>query len=619
MYTSLVGGRDSEVHLPTNTSGQEEYTSLYGWNSTPAQSLISNEVSTATCTPSAGSPSLNSRSIDLEKSDMPPIDPNSKKRGWRFFGSFACLAILNLVCAVDATILSVALPTIATSLHATAIQAFWCGTSFLLCSTVFQPTWAAFSHIIGRKSVLMTALFFFSIGTVLCSVASNIELLLVGRCIQGIGGGGLVGLTYVLLADMVTLRERGKWMSIISLQWAIGSVIGPVIGGAFAEKLSWRWIFWLNIPFCVVSAVGVPICLKLNIKEGSMWTKLKAFDWLGSLLFVASTTSLLIPVTWGGVMYSWNSIRTLVPLLIGLGGLIAFVLYSIFREGDPLIRRSLFNSPTAIVAYFGTLVHGICVWSILFYMPLYFEVAKNYTPIQSGIGLFPMTFTTAPAAVVVGLIIAKTGRYRPSIWVGWAISTIGIGLLVLLKESTSTISWIFITLIPGTGLGTLFSAQGFAAQASVRNVDLPFAGAMYSFFRAFGQTIGVAISGVIFQNTFQNKMLQTVYAVHANEWSKDASAFVQIVKAWPNAGAEGEMKQAVVGAYVQSLKMVWIVMCALAGVAFMTSLLCTQEIVMSRELETDQGFDYEYQERKRRSSSGTIVPITLHHNGKMAV
>lgn len=144
----------------------------------------------------------------------------------------------------------------------------------------------------------MTALFFFSIGTVLCSVASNIELLLVGRCIQGIGGGGLVGLTYVLLADMVTLRERGKWMSIISLQWAIGSVIGPVIGGAFAEKLSWRWIFWLNIPFCVVSAVGVPICLKLNIKEGSMWTKLKAFDWLGSLLFVASTTSLLIPVTW---------------------------------------------------------------------------------------------------------------------------------------------------------------------------------------------------------------------------------------------------------------------------------------------------------------------------------
>ncbi|KAI9649271.1 hypothetical protein NHQ30_001841 [Ciborinia camelliae] len=619
MYTSLAGSGNSETHLSTNILESEEYTSQYGRASSPERSLIANEESTTTLSPSPGRVSPESTSIDLEKSDMPPIDPNSKKRGWRFFGSFACLAILNFVCAIDATILSVALPTIATSLHATAIQAFWCGTSFLLCSTVFQPTWAAFSHIIGRKSVLLTALFLFSVGTILCSVAKNIELLLVGRCIQGIGGGGLVGLTYVLLADMVTLRERGKWMSVISLQWAIGSVIGPVIGGAFAEKLSWRWIFWLNIPFCVISAVGIPICLKLNIKEGSMWTKLKAFDWLGSFLFIASTTSILIPVTWGGVMYSWDSVHTLVPLLIGVGGLISFLLYSIFRKGDPLIRRSLFNSPTAIVAYFGTLVHGICVWSVLFYMPLYFEVAKNYTPIQSGVDLFPMTFTTAPAAVVVGLIIAKTGRYRPSIWVGWAISTLGLGLLVLLQESTSTISWIFINLIPGIGVGSLFSAQGFAAQASASNADLPFAGAMYSFFRAFGQTIGVAISGVIFQNAFQNKILKTAYAIYANEWSKDASAFVQIVKAWPDTGAEGEMKQVVIGAYVESLRMVWIVMCALSGLAFVTSLVFTKEIDMSRELETDQGFDYGYTERKGRESGRTIVPITPQHHGEMVV
>lgn len=144
----------------------------------------------------------------------------------------------------------------------------------------------------------MTALALFSVGTIIASVAKDVTLLLVGRCIQGIGGGGLVGLTYVILADMVTLRERGKWMSIISLQWAVGSVIGPVIGGAFAEKASWRWIFWLNIPFCVASAVGIPICLRLNTKEGSVWNKLKAFDWLGSFLFIASTTSLLIPITW---------------------------------------------------------------------------------------------------------------------------------------------------------------------------------------------------------------------------------------------------------------------------------------------------------------------------------
>jgi hypothetical protein len=238
------------------------------------------------------------------------------KRGWRFYGTFGCLALLNLICSIDATILSVALPvcissltitthlltsskTIATKLKGTtAIEAFRCGTSFLLCSTVFQPTWASFSHIIGRKSVLLTALALFTAGTIVCSDAGSIGVLLVGRCIQGVGGGGLVALTYVIVTDMVTLRERGKWMSIISLQWAIGSIIGPVIGGGLAEKTTWRWIFWLNIPFCVIAAIGVPFCLRLNTKEGSVWTRLKSFDWFGSFLFVAATTSFLIPLTW---------------------------------------------------------------------------------------------------------------------------------------------------------------------------------------------------------------------------------------------------------------------------------------------------------------------------------
>ena len=146
--------------------------------------------------------------------------------------------------------------------------------------------------------MLLAALALFTVGTVVASVATDISLLLVGRCVQGIGGGGLVSLTYVIVSDMVTLRERGKWFSIISLQWAIGSVIGPLIGGAFSEKATWRWIFWLNIPFCVISAVGVPICLRLNVKEGSVFGRLARFDWFASFIFVAATTSFLIPITW---------------------------------------------------------------------------------------------------------------------------------------------------------------------------------------------------------------------------------------------------------------------------------------------------------------------------------
>lgn len=155
--------------------------------------------------------------------------------------------------------------------------------------------------------VLLAALSVFTLGTVICSVANKIAILLAGRCIQGIGGGGLVALTYVIVSDMVPLRERGKWFAIISLQWAIGSVVGPVIGGAFAEKADWRWIFWLNIPFCVIAAAAIPVCLRLTHKKGSVWEKLRSFDWLGSFLFVAAATSSLIPLTW--VIHALHTIK----------------------------------------------------------------------------------------------------------------------------------------------------------------------------------------------------------------------------------------------------------------------------------------------------------------------
>ncbi|KAH7418703.1 major facilitator superfamily domain-containing protein [Cadophora sp. MPI-SDFR-AT-0126] len=530
---------------------------------------------------------------EMQKEEQPVLI----KRGWRFYGTFGTLALLNLICAIDATILSVALPIIATDLKGTtAIQAFWVGTSFLLCSTVIQPSWASLSHISGRKPVLLAALLLFTLGTIIASVADNVALLLVGRCVQGIGGGGLVALTYVVITDMVTLRERGKYMSVISLQWAIGSVIGPVIGGAFAEKATWRWIFWLNIPFCTFAAVGIPICLRLHIKEGSIWTKLCTFDWFGSSIFVAATTSCLIPVTWGGVMYDWSSWRTLVPLILGLVGLTGFTVYSFYISTEPLIRRTLFNTPTANVAYIGTLVQGLIVWSLLYFMPLYFEVVKNYSAITSAIAIFPFTFTVAPAAVIVGLVITKTGRYRPSLWIGWLLTTLGMGLIIYLQQSTNIPSWISISLVPGTGLGMLFSAQGFAAQASASNADLPFAGAMYSFFRAFGQTLGVAISGVIFQNTFRKRVLATAYSAFADEWSREASSFAQVVKAWSDTGEEGVMKEAVVMAYVESLRMVWCVMCVLAGGASVASLVWTREISLERNLETEQGFRYDMDE-----------------------
>ncbi|OCK80468.1 MFS general substrate transporter [Lepidopterella palustris CBS 459.81] len=529
--------------------------------------------------------STSSNVESLKKQLPPPTQP-----GWRFYAAFGCLCVVNLVCALDATSLAVALPIVAAGLHGTAIEAFWAGTSFLLAATVFQPSFASLSHVFGRKPMLLLALTLFTVGAIIAALAKNFTFLLVGRSIQGVGGGGISALTYVIVTDMVSLKERGKWFGLVTMMWAFGSVVGPVIGGMLAEKISWRWIFWLNIPFCGFAFLTIPPFLRLKPKEGRILEKIKTVDWLGSFLFIGSLTSLLIPITWGGIMYSWTSWRTTIPIEAGLIGFILFILWSKLSRVEPILRGSMFKDPSALVSYFGTVVHGMFLWSVLYYMPLYFEAVKGYSPVKSGIALFPWTFTTGPVAAAVGIMIAKTGRYIWGIYSGWFLTVLGIGLLVLLDAKTSTTMWAPIATISGLGLGILYSAMSFAIQAPASNKDLPFAAALYSFFRNFGQMLGVAVGGTVFQNQIKSNLLKVPeLARSALEFSMDASALVEAIKMMPE-GQDDVVLEELVKAYVDALRVLWVVMCALAGVAFLLSLVFARATGLDRELETEQGF-----------------------------
>ena len=304
------------------------------------------------------------------------------------------------------------------------------------------------------------------------------------------------------------------------------------------------------------------------------------------MLFIGSTTSFLIPITWGGVSYAWSSWRTLVPLVIGAVGLAAFVIFEEWFAKEPLIRLNVFKTRTAAASYFQTTIHGIILWGVLYYLPLYYEAVKGETPIVSGISLFPETFTVAPVAVVTGIAITKIGRYRWAIWSGWVLTTLGIGLLYLLDVQTTIVQWIFLNLVSGIGMGLLFPSMAFAVQAAVKNEDLAFAVALFSFFRAFGQAIGVAIGGTIFQNQMKIKLLAyPLLAPRAAEYSADASSLVQIIKAME----QGLEKTQLVQAYADSLKVVWAVMCAFAGVALLSSFL-VEGLDVNRSLVTEQRF-----------------------------
>lgn len=288
-------------------------------------------------------------------------------------------------------------------------------------------------------------------------------------------------------------------------------------------------------------------------------------------------------------MYDWHSWRTLVPLLIGIAGLIIFMLYEAYIPQDPIIPMSIFSTKTALVSFIGTVIHGLVLWCLLYYLPLYFLAVKGYSPTMSGVALFPATFTVAPSAALTGVLITKTGHYRIFVWSGWFFSIFGTGLLCYIKEDTSIPAWIFLLLVPGIGFGILFLSLAFAIQASADPKNLAIAVAMFSFFRAFGQAIGVAVGGVI----FQNQMLRNVasypeLAPFAGEYSSDAAGLVEIIRLMP----DGPRKFNLRVAYTDSLRVVCAVCCGILVVAGLFSVF-TEKYDLDRSVDTDQGLKEE--------------------------
>ncbi|KAH7391344.1 major facilitator superfamily domain-containing protein [Cadophora sp. MPI-SDFR-AT-0126] len=549
------------------------------------------------------SPSSASLSDGNQSTDLPPLEKAQPvfKPTRGFLLAFSSICIITLAAALDATSLSIALPIITEKLKGTAIEAFWSGTSFLLTSAVFQPVIAGLSHVFGRKELMFASIVFFFVGSVVAALAENFTMMLVGRSIQGIGGGGIMSLGEILVTDLVPLAARGAWFGYLGSMWAIGSVTGPLMGGAFAQNISWRWIFWINVPIIAVGTVAIAMFLRLNRTPGELIEKVKNFDWIGSVFFVASSVSFLIPLTWGGIMYEWTSWRTLFPLLIGSVGVIGFGVYEYWlskrafdSEGsvlpgnhtEPIIRFTIFNNRTMLITYLETLIHGIVLWSLLYFLPLYYEAVQGYTPIISGVAILPETSFVAPMSVVVGIICAKTGRYRWAIYTGWFLTTMGAGVLILLGPSTSIVSWIFLNFPISIGTGMLFPAMALAIQAAGRQEDAGHAAAFYSFTRVFGQSLGVAIGGVIFQNQIKIKLQgYELLAPLADAYSKDATALVGIIKTME----EGLEKTQLIQAYADALKIIWVVMCALSAVGLVAS-LATKGYSLNQEHKTLQGF-----------------------------
>ncbi|EUC40527.1 hypothetical protein COCMIDRAFT_108604 [Bipolaris oryzae ATCC 44560] len=483
--------------------------------------------------------------------------------------AFGSLCIVMLMVALDATSLAVALPVITKALNGSAVEGFWSGTSFLLASTVFQPILGSFSNVFGRKPLINVSLTLFLMGSVVIAVATNFTVVLVGRTIQGAGGGGILCLTALIIVDKIPLKERGKWFSSIGAMWSIGTVTGPLLGGGLAKEALWRWIFWINIPFICIGGISIAIFLKFDKTNVALVAKMEELDWVGMSLFLASITGFLIPITRGGVECPWNSWRTLVPLFLCIAGLMVFALHQEYVAKNPFIPIGLFKNRSAAIIYVQTVIYGIILSMGMFYLPLYFEAAKDMSPVMAGVSLFPWTFTLAPAAMVVGIAVSKTGAYRWAIWLGWCLVTFSMSLLVLLKSDTPTAAWVSISLVGGIGLGALYPAMILGVQASSTVENQAPATNMFTFSRALGQTLGVAVGGVMFQNMIEKRMLsKPLLAMKAKEYSKDAIGLVQIIKAMPMNNA----KEQLIESFTYALSYIWVVAAVIAGIALLASI-----------------------------------------------
>ncbi|KAK3312811.1 major facilitator superfamily domain-containing protein [Apodospora peruviana] len=427
--------------------------------------------------------------------------------GKQEYAVMATLAVISLMVALDATILVSVLPTLAVDFGGTSTDAFWAGTSYLLSCAVCQPFIAALSDIFGRKEMLMASVLFFTLGTVLCApIAKSFTVFFAGRAVQGIGGGGIITMGQVIFADIVPLRQRPKYFSIVLGAWALGSVLGPLIGGLFVEHVYWSWCFYLNFPFCALGLVLVPFCVKLSQEKTTFASKLARVDWIGGFLFIASMTSFLIGISWAGVQFAWGTAQVVAPITVGVVGVLASIAWEVYVAREPFLRASLFCSTSAIAAYSIALFQGLILFCALYYVPFYFTAVRFSSPTQAGLNVFPVTCFLLPGSIVISLLTSRLGKFRWAVWGGWVLVAVSCGLLVLFDQNTKTVIWAVILAVFGIGHGMLLTSINVGIQAISNVEDAGRAAAMYAFMRTLGMSIGVAIGGTVFQNLMSKKL-----------------------------------------------------------------------------------------------------------------
>ncbi|KAF8576155.1 MFS general substrate transporter [Ramaria rubella] len=522
---------------------------------------------------------LSVRPVTRRVSALPPpaVPPPGKGRGRDFWLVFIAVCSSTFLEALDFTTVSTALPTIVNELKG-ADKFTWIGAAYTLSSTAFQPLTGALADVLGRRPCMLASLCLFALGSALCGAAQNMDMLIAGRTVQGMGAAGIGSLSDIIVADLVPLKDRGTYMGILSAIWAVASAIGPSIGGVFAQKLSWRWLFYVNIPLTAFSLIMVYFFLKLKSPKDHIMAKLARVDWLGNVIIIAGATAVVIALTWGGVTFPWQSYQVLIPLILGLC-LTAFFLYYEKRwAAEPSVPFELLSNMTSLSGYLGTFFHGILSTAVVYYLPVYFQAVKEHSPVKSGIDMLEISLTIAPVAIITGVSVAIFNRYRIQNYVGWVISIVGFAVLSLIDADTHGAKLAGLQLPAAVGVGILYAAVSFPVLAPLGVSENAHALAFFIFVRTFSYTFGIAIGSTVMQNELSKRLPPAFIALFPPHQDL-AYAAIDVIP-----GLEATERRLVQQEFAASIAVIWRVLAGIAG-AGLVSCLIMKEIPMSDELD----------------------------------
>ncbi|MES9519356.1 MDR family MFS transporter [Streptomyces capoamus] len=464
-----------------------------------------------------------------------------------------------LLAALDQTIVSTALPTIVSDLGGLE-HLSWVVTAYLLASTAATPLWGKLGDQYGRKRLFQTAIVIFLIGSALCGMAQDMPQLIAFRALQGLGGGGLMVLSMAIVGDLVPPRERGRYQGLFGAVFGATSVLGPLLGGLFTEQLSWRWVFYVNLPVGVVALAVIAAALRIPRR-----TAHHAIDYGGTFLIAAVATCLVLVASLGGTTWAWDSAQIIGLAVLGVLLAVAFVAVE-RRAAEPVLPLKLFGIRTFTLAAVISFIVGFAMFGAMTYLPTFLQVVHGISPTLSGVHMLPMVAGLLLSSTVSGQIVSRTGRWKVFPVAGTAVTALGLLLLHRLDEHSPTAEMSVYFFVFGLGLGLVMQVLVLIVQNAVSYEDLGVATSGVTFFRSIGASFGVAVFGTVFASRLGDQLADAFRGVRL-----PAGASPDTLKADPRgiAALPPALRPAALHAYASAITDVFLYAAPVAVLGFL--------------------------------------------------